>query len=335
MYKGFVFGKFLPFHKGHEAMIRFALDQCDFLSVLICCSDKEKIPAALRKSWMEETFPNEPKIRFQILNYKEDELPNTSVSSESVSEIWSQKFMELFPDYQAVITSELYGDYIASFMKIDHIPFDPPRVHYPVSATQIRKNPFLLWNFLPESVKPHYCLKVVILGTESTGKTTLTQNLAKALNAAFVLEAGRDVIPDSTAFTSEDIHRVAIEHAARISAAQRTASPLIIIDTDIHITKSYARFSLGFDYPIPDEIYHVNRAQLYLYLNNDVPFIQDGTRLGEEDRDLLDASHRQILAEQEVNYVEVRGSWEERLEQALAEIRKLTEGITFPGRTFS
>jgi HTH-type transcriptional repressor of NAD biosynthesis genes len=45
MIKAFVFGKFYPFHKGHEAMINFALSKCDFLSVLVCSSDKEKTAA--------------------------------------------------------------------------------------------------------------------------------------------------------------------------------------------------------------------------------------------------------------------------------------------------
>ena len=38
-----IFGKFLPFHKGHQAMIEFALTQCDVLYVLVCKSDKEQI----------------------------------------------------------------------------------------------------------------------------------------------------------------------------------------------------------------------------------------------------------------------------------------------------
>ena len=39
MIKAFVFGKFLPFHKGHEAMINFALTKCDFLAVFIRDAD--------------------------------------------------------------------------------------------------------------------------------------------------------------------------------------------------------------------------------------------------------------------------------------------------------
>jgi HTH-type transcriptional repressor of NAD biosynthesis genes len=56
MVKAFVFGKFLPFHKGHEAMINFALSKCDLLTVLVCCSDKENISDTVRSSWIEKTF---------------------------------------------------------------------------------------------------------------------------------------------------------------------------------------------------------------------------------------------------------------------------------------
>jgi HTH-type transcriptional repressor of NAD biosynthesis genes len=53
MTKAFVFGKYLPFHKGHEAMIKFALTKCDLLTVLVCCSDKESIPDTVRNSWIK------------------------------------------------------------------------------------------------------------------------------------------------------------------------------------------------------------------------------------------------------------------------------------------
>ncbi len=43
---------------------------------------------------------------------------------------------------------------------------------------------------------------------------------------------------------------------------------------------------------------YTKKADLYLYLNNDVKYVQDGTRLSKNERDLLDISHRQILIEQ-------------------------------------
>lgn len=323
MIKAFVFGKFLPFHKGHEAMINFALTKCDLLTVLICCSDKENISDITRQKWIEKSFEKVKNIEIKIFNYLENELPNTSESSQEVSKIWSSKFKAFFPDYDLVITSEEYGNYVASFMNIKHIAFDIPRQLFPVSATAVRNDIFKNWKFLPDSVKPEFAIKVVLLGTESTGKTTLTERLAKHFNCNSVKEAGRDIITNSNSFEFEDLHIVAKEHAKRIDLATFGESPLIIIDTDIHITKSYANFMFNETLEVATKIYNSNKADLYLYLNNDVIYIQDGTRLSENDRNLLDISHRKILKQHNINFTEVTGDWQQRFEQAITSIKQI------------
>ncbi len=320
MVKAFIFGKFLPFHKGHKAMIKFALTKCDFLTVLVCCSDKENIPATTRQNWIEKTFETESKIEIKSYHYLESELPNTSESSQKVSKVWSAKFKGLFPDYDLVITSEEYGNYVASFMKIKHIAFDIPKQLFPISASAIRKDIFTNWRFLPDSVKPDFVIKVVVLGTESTGKTTLTEQLAKYFNCSSVKEAGRNLIVNSNSFEFDDLHLVAAEHTNRIDKAVLEQSPLIIIDTDIHITKSYANFTFNKTLDVESDIYSSNKADLYLYLNNDVKYVQDGTRLSEHDRNLLDISHRQTLNEHNIDFVEINGDWEQRFKRALKEI---------------
>jgi len=320
MIKAFVFGKFLPFHKGHEAMINFALTKCDFLTVLVCCSDKENITAITRQKWIEKAFENQGKIEIKSFHYLESELTNTSVTSQEVSRVWSVKFKEFFPDYALVITSEEYGNYVASFMGIKHIAFDITKQLFPVSATAVRNDIFENWKFLPNSVKPDFAIKVVILGTESTGKTTLTERLTKHFNCSSVKEAGRDLIANSNSFEFHHLPLVANEHAKRIDKTVLEQSPLIIIDTDIHITKSYANFIFDKTLDVEREIYNSNKADLYLYLNNDVKYVQDGTRLSKNERDLLDVSHRQILTDHNINFVEINGNWEERFERALKEI---------------
>ncbi|HSD13964.1 MAG TPA: AAA family ATPase [Flavobacterium sp.] len=323
MVKAFVFGKFLPFHKGHEAMIKFALTKCDFLTVLICCSDRENIPAKTRQNWIQKTFETNKKIEIRIYNYLESELPNTSESSKEVSKVWSEKFKAFFPDYDLVITSEAYGNYVASFMKIEHIAFDIPKQQFPVSATAVRKDLFTNWKFLPNSVKPDFAIKVVVLGTESTGKTTLTEKLAQYFNCSSVKEAGRDLIANSNSFEFDDLHNVAIEQAKKIDTAVLEQSPLVIIDTDIHITKSYANYLFDKKLEVDNKIYNSNKADLYLYLNNDVEYVQDGTRLNETDRNLLDLSHREILKLHNIDFIEINGNWEQRFEKAVAIINRL------------
>jgi HTH-type transcriptional repressor of NAD biosynthesis genes len=323
MTKAFVFGKFLPFHKGHEAMINFALSKCDFLSVLVCCSDKESIPDTYRKAWIENAFEKRKNIEIRIFNYLESELPNTSESSESVSKIWANIFKKQLPDYSLLITSEEYGNFVAAFMNIQHIAFDIPKKLFPISASAVRNDVFTNWEYLPDSVKPDLSFKVVILGTECTGKTTLTEKLAKHFNCNFVLEAGRDLIANSNSFTFDDLHLVAKEHAKRIDKIILANSPLVIIDTDINTTKSYSRFTFKKELEISADIYNSNRANLYLYLNKEVEYLQDGTRLSEEERNLLDISHRQILINHDINIIEIKGDWDERFEKSVEQINKL------------
>jgi HTH-type transcriptional repressor of NAD biosynthesis genes len=323
MCKGFVFGKFMPFHSGHEAMIWFALSHCDHLTVIICCSDKELLPGSSRKQWIDHTFSAVPNIDIVIFDYEEEELPSTSVTSQEVSAVWSAKFKEMFPEHAVVVTSEPYGELVAQYMGIRHIPFDLEKKLYPISATKIRENAFGNWDYLPESVKEDFITKVVILGTESTGKTTLTNKLAMHFKSSAVLEAGRDIIADSNDFSIDDLQKVAVVHAERIADASTGSSPLLIIDTDVHITLSYAQYTFDELPVIEESIYKRNKADLYLYLNNDVAYVQDGTRLSERDRNALDHYHRATLKRFNIKYEEITGNWDERFKRSVALIEHL------------
>lgn len=321
--KAFVFGKFSPFHKGHEALISFALQHCSSLTVLVCCSGQEDTTGEIRKSWIDRVFENEINLQVKVLPYCGNELPNTSVSSREVSFLWAQKFKEVVPDCNLVVTSEPYGDYLAEYMNIQHLPFDPPRTAHPVSASKIRNQLQNYWHFLPEVVKPHYIRKVVLLGTESTGKSTLAHQLAKHFNATLIEETAREIIQNSNSFSEEDLRNVAREHSRRIMKGMEGSHSLMIIDTDIHITQSYASFTYGKFLHLPEEMYRIQKAGLYLYLNNDMPFCQDGTRFDEARAMELEKSHRSVLKQFNVSVNEISGSREERFTKAV----KLTEGL--------
>jgi len=54
-----------------------------------------------------------------------------------------------------------------------------------------------------------------------------------------------------------------------------------------------------------------------------VEYLQDGTRLSEVERNLLDLSHRQILTDHNIDIIEIKGDWDKRFEKAVEEINKL------------
>lgn len=321
--KAFVFGKFMPFHKGHAQLINFARQHCDHLTVLVCASDQEQLPGPVRQAWLQETYAADAAVQVQLLEYLESELPNTSETSLAVSNVWADKFLQVVPECSLVVTSEPYGELVAARMNIQHLSFDVAREAVPVSASAIRQNPAAYWHFLPDSVKPYYVRKVVLLGTESTGKTTLATQLAAHFRASLVEEAGRDLIADSTDFSLADLYSVAQEHARRIEQAQIGPSALVVIDTDIHITQSYARLVFGQELAVLPEVYALNRADLYLYLAADVPYVQDGGRLPAADRLRLDVLHRQTLQYYGIKAMEISGTWPQRLQRAVQLVEAL------------
>lgn len=303
-------------------MIRFALAKCDWLTVLVCCSDHETIADTVRVGWIKKTFSGTKNLEVRAFHYRESDFPNTSVSSEAVSAVWSEVFLQLFPDYDTVITSEPYGDFVAKYMGIRHIPFDLAKTVVPISASKIKQDIQKNWNYLPNAVKPYFAKKIAVLGTESTGKTTLTLQLAAHFKGTAVSEAARDIIDDSRNFDFEDLHTVAAEHALRIDAAVVDEHPVVFIDTDIYTTISYGLHFFNRQPDFPMAFFETNRAGLYLYLNASVPHVQDGTRLETSDRNTLDVSHRQVLSENGIDIVEITGNFDERWEKAVAAVEQ-------------
>jgi NadR type nicotinamide-nucleotide adenylyltransferase len=119
---------------------------------------------------------------------------DASLDSDStdVSETWAKltvDFLGFVPD--AVFTSEIYGKPYAHFMGSHHILVDLKRESFPISATKIRSDLEKYWEFLPDATKGYFTQKVVVLGAESTGTTTLAQDLARFYHTVWVPEYGR------------------------------------------------------------------------------------------------------------------------------------------------
>ena len=323
MKRGLVLGKFMPLHKGHIALIDFALNRCDELIVLVSASYDEPISANQRLEWIEEAYKNNSKVIPRLLIYDEAVLPNTSESLEGVSKLWANYLKEHLPSIDVIFASEAYGAYMGRFLNCEHVIFDEPRKIVPVSATQIRNDPFTFWDFLPDVVKPYYTLKICLYGTESTGKTTLTQRLAKHFNTVAVPEMAREILEHTDDCTEQHLLQIAQLHADTINEKIKQANKLLFVDTDINITRSYSKFLFKKELIVPEWIEAANDFDLYLYLDEDASYVQDGTRLTEADRNKLNESHKQELISRGINYVLINGNdWEERFKRAVEAVNE-------------
>lgn len=319
----FVFGKFLPFHNGHLAMINFALQHCETLFVVVCASDRENIDGQTRRNWIAaSTDPK--KVKCIVCSYNEEELPNTSVPSQDASRLWAERFREIVPECGLLITSEDYGPLVAEYMHIKHRYFDKARNTVDISATKIRDDLYACWNFLPAAVRSYFAIKVVVTGTESTGKSTLVNKIAAVLPCTPVAEAGREIIPHTNDLSYALLLETATRHALDIQRATCGEHPLVIADTDLYVTQSYCRFFLKTELVVEEWVKDANQFDLYLYLNTDAPFVQDGTRMTEAGRNALDHSHRAVYETQGISLVELRGSWDQKFRATMDAVRSLT-----------
>lgn len=318
MSNGLVFGKFMPLHRGHLALIDFAIRHCDQLYVVLCHNKHEPIDGATRFNWLQEKYLDNPRIQIVSFLYNDTELPNTSISSRTVSAIWAEAFKRLLPPIDIVFTSEKYGDYVAEFLGIEHRMFDAPRIQQPISASMIRKQPFRYWDFIAAAAQPYFVKKIVLVGTESTGKSTLTERLAQHFNTTFVTEMARDIIEKTEECRYEDLIAIANLHAKTIIQKLPLANKLLFVDTDLRITRSYSQFLFRRPLEVEPWIEEANRFDCYLFLQPDCPFVQDGTRLPADERLHLSEHHLNFYKDAGLNIHSINGSWQQRFDSAVA-----------------
>lgn len=156
MKTGLILGKFMPLHKGHMALIEFALKQCDELIVLVSASDDEPIPGEVRYKWLEQTFKDDSRVKPMLLMYDEAVLSEASDSGEGVSKLWANYLKEKLPPIDVLFASEAYGAYMGRFLNCETVIFDEPKKIVPISAVQLREDPTKYWDLLPDVVRDYY-----------------------------------------------------------------------------------------------------------------------------------------------------------------------------------
>ncbi|RYZ57065.1 MAG: cytidyltransferase [Chitinophagaceae bacterium] len=320
MRKGLIVGKFMPVHKGHLSLINFALQHCDTLTVLLCYHPKEPIPGTVRESWLRQLYLNDPKVCIASFEYDPAVLTETSEPEPSYAKAWSAQLKKLVPGVDVVFSSEAYGDLFASFMGAEHKLFDAPRSLVPVSASAIREKPFAYWSYLPGEVQPYYVKKIALIGSESTGKSTLAERLAQHYKTVYVPEMAREIIGHTNDCTKQDLLTIAKLQATTIFAKTKIANRVLFCDTELTVTKSYAAFLFQQELAVEEWIEKANQCDLYLFLDTNCPYVQDGTRLDEEEREALSRSHLLMVKKALLPYRNISGDWEERFAQACREI---------------
>ena len=257
-----VIGKFYPPHKGHHHLIETAAAHSKNLTTIVMGSIYDTITVQERVAWLRLVHPHE---NIQILGVN-CEIPvdyanrNTWEAHVELMKIKLNLVKHQLPPVDVVFSSETYGGQLATMFNAQHHLVDLKRNTHPISGTQVRGNLPSSWTYLHKKVRGKLTLRVVVVGAESTGTTTVTKELYQRYrnrkpeysNTRWVSEYGRKYTkqkveklkrtkPKATVndlmWKGEDFVRIAQGQTLNENRAAEEGGVVLFCDTDAFATQ--------------------------------------------------------------------------------------------------
>lgn len=269
---GITFGGYCPMHQGHLDLIMRAKKENDICYVIVCGYDNEPranetgLTLNRRFSLVKQMFKDDEQIR--VLQVNDTKLGIDESMSESNWEIWLTCVVEQIEEWEAkdkhnghfeytwyvgestyvdALSRRIYDDYThTGCFIIDKVVYVERTIN-PISATMIRENPIKYWNKIAWAFRPYFSTNILITGTASEGKSTLTRDIATYFGIPYSEEYGRTYMEfygkSDTDLTINDFQEFLIEQ--RRDTKSKIESPgncgVVISDTDNIVTLMYAQ----------------------------------------------------------------------------------------------
>lgn len=194
-------------------MMQTALSEMDKVFVLIYDDPIINIPLKTRADWIRKIYPEVEVIE----GYQS---PNDSGYTPEIMKIQEAYVLKMLNGQKCshFYSSEHYGKHVSEALNADNRLVDFERKTIPISATKIRADLFENRDFIHPIVYRDLITKVVFLGAESTGKSTIAAHLAKHFDTQFLPEYGKEYWEKyqiDGKLTLQDLVRIAKTHLKR------------------------------------------------------------------------------------------------------------------------
>ena len=168
------------------------------------------------------------------------------------------------------------------------------------------------------------CFRIVVSGSECTGKTVLTRALAANFDAPFSTESARDYVSElGRAVQFSDVEPIARRQIEIEDALLGDGSRLYIFDTDLFSTLIYSRLYFGRCPGWIEPLCRARRADLYLLCGIDLPWVKDDFQRGRStpmERQHAHSLFASVLNENGCSVRAVSGLNDNRLQCAISAI---------------
>lgn len=258
---GITFGGYCPMHQGHLDLIMKAKKENDICYVVVCGYDNEPranetgLTLNRRFTLVKQMFKDDEQIK--VVQVNDTKLGIDESMSDSNWNIWlnyvTKKLVtegQIGNKFVWYVGEESYKTSLieraGEMWKINEIIYVPRNIN-PISATLIRENPIKYWNKIAWAFRPYFSTNILITGTASEGKSTLTRDIATYFGIPYSEEYGRTYMEfygkSDTDLTINDFQEFLIEQ--RRDTKSKIESPgncgVVISDTDNMVTLMYAK----------------------------------------------------------------------------------------------
>lgn len=320
---GIIFGKFYPLHIGHVDFIQKASGFVDNLYVIVCTDNKrdmklfkeskmKKMPTAKdRVRFVGQTFKEQKNIK--ILHLEEDGIPEYPNGWKGWSDRVKKLLIKNNIKIDIVFTNEIQDleSYKNNFINkndsekvfddnLEVCTIDVSRSNFHISATEVRKNPYGNWFFIPRCVREFFVLKVAIIGSENSGKTNLTQKLANYYNTTYIKEYRKEYIEEVLQnnienLQYEDYSQIAYRHNSEIINSVKSADRLLFIDTDFTSLQAFSVLHTGNEHPIIKDFIRNSNFDIIIYIENVDKNGKNNEKFDKELKKLLDSYNKKYV----------------------------------------
>jgi NadR type nicotinamide-nucleotide adenylyltransferase len=169
-------------------------------------------------------------------------------------------------------------------------------------------------------------IRVVLTGSECTGKSTLAAEIARHFGARLAPEFVRGFAERKNApIDFSDHGPIARGQMAIEDECIRLAERVLVQDTDLLSTVVYCRHYFGVCPAWIEDAAHERRPDLYLVCQPDIPWVPDGVRDRGHMRDVMQEMFQKAVAASGVPSLDLRGGQETRFAHARTAVQRLLD----------